>query len=80
MRFKSNLETYTEHLDLRCEYEPHILPNIKIGTAKDYGKNYKNIRSSVVRHLFRNCSKAAFIRDQCGSVPFRTDSLWHRLA
>ena len=38
MRFKSNLETYTEHLDLRCGYEPYILPNTKTGAAKDYGK------------------------------------------
>ena len=39
MRFKSNLDTHTEDLDLRCEYEPFI-PNTKIGAAKDYGKNY----------------------------------------
>ena len=55
MRFKSNLETHTEHLDLRCEYEPYVLPNTKIGTAKDYGKNNTNNRPPVVRHLLRNC-------------------------
>ena len=55
MRFKSNLETHTEHLDLRYEYEPYILPNTKIGGAKDYGKNYANIRPPFVRHLLRNC-------------------------
>ena len=41
MRLKFNPKV---HLDLSCEYEPSILPNTKIGAAKDYGEKCMKVR------------------------------------
>ena len=50
--FKSNMETHGRYLDVRCEYELHILPHTKDSTAKDRGKNCKKIRSSLSPSFF----------------------------
>ena len=34
-----------------CEYELYILPNKKVSTTKNHGKNYMKGRPPLVRHL-----------------------------
>ena len=48
---KSITETYESNLKVTMEFEFHILPNKKIGIAKDHGKNYIAARPPMVRHL-----------------------------
>ena len=42
------------YLKLICEYELHSLPNKKVSSAKDNGKNYIKVKPPPVRHLLRN--------------------------
>ena len=42
------------YLKLICEYELHILPNKKVSTAEDHGKNCIKVKPLLVRHLLRN--------------------------
>ena len=42
------------YLKLICEYEPHSLPNKKVGVAKGHHKNCIKLRPTLVRHLLRN--------------------------
>ena len=51
---KIDLYTLRSYLRLICEYELYILPNKKVSTAKDHGKNYMRYRPPLVRHLLRN--------------------------
>ena len=39
------------YLKLICEYELHSLPNKKVCSAKDHGKNYIKVRPPLVRHF-----------------------------
>ena len=41
-------------LKLICEYEFHSLPNKKVSSANDHGKNYIEVIPPLVRHLLRN--------------------------
>ena len=43
------------YLSLIFEYDLDVLPNKKVSTAKDHGKNYMKDRPPLVRHLLRNC-------------------------
>ena len=42
------------YLKLICEYELYSLPNKKVSTAKDHGKNYIKVRPPLVLHFLRN--------------------------
>ena len=42
--FKLDVKALRNYLSLICEYELHILPNKKVSTAKDRGKNYMKDR------------------------------------
>ena len=42
------------YLKVICEYQLHSLPNKKVSTAKDHGKNYIKVRPLLVRLLLRN--------------------------
>ena len=54
---KLDVQTLRSYLILICEYELYILPNKKISTTKDHGKNYMKDRprAPLARHLLRNC-------------------------
>ena len=52
---KLDVQALRSYLSLICEYELYILPNKKISTTKDHGKNYMKDRPSLVRHLLGNC-------------------------
>ena len=54
MAFKLDEQALGSYSKLTCEYELHILPNRKVSTAKDHGKNYMKVRALMVRHLLRN--------------------------
>ena len=54
MAFKIDEQVLRSYLKLTCEYELHVLPNTKVSTAKDHGKNYMKVRPPMVRHLLRN--------------------------
>ena len=51
---KLDAQALRSYLSLICEYELYILPNKKVSTAKDHGKNYIKDRPPLVRHLLRN--------------------------
>ena len=57
---KLNVQALRSYLSLVCEYELYILPNKKVRTAKDHGKNYMKDRPPLVRHLLRNCLLGCF--------------------
>ena len=42
------------YLKLIYEHELHSLPNKKVSSAKDHGKNYIKVKWPLVRHLLRN--------------------------
>ena len=46
-----DVQALRRYLSLICEYELYILPNKKVSTAKDHGKNYMKDRPLLVRHL-----------------------------
>ena len=48
---KLDVQTLRNYFSLICEYELYILPNKKVGTAKDHGKNYMKDRQPLVRNL-----------------------------
>ena len=37
---KLGVQVFRSYLKLSCEYELHILPNVKVSAAKDYGESY----------------------------------------
>ena len=51
---KLHVQALRSYLSLTCEYELYILPNKKVSTAKDHGKNYVEDRPPLARHLLRN--------------------------
>ena len=51
---KLDVQALRSYLSLICEYELYILPNEKVSTAKDHGKNYMKDRPPLVRHLLHN--------------------------
>ena len=51
MAFKSDKQALRSCLKLTCEYELHILPNTKVGAAKDHGKNYMQVKPPLDCHL-----------------------------
>ena len=55
MCFKSNVKTCKRDMNLSCGNKLHILPNTKVSTAKDHGKNYIKVTPPLVHHLLRNC-------------------------
>ena len=52
---KLDVQVLRSHLSRICKYELYILPNKKVSTAKDHGKNYMKDRPPLVRHLVHNC-------------------------
>ena len=52
---KLDEEALRSYLSLICEYELYILPNKRVSSAKDHGKNYMKDRPPLVRHLLRKC-------------------------
>ena len=49
--FKLGIQAPRSYLRLTCKYERHILPNTKVTSAKDHGKNYMKVRQPLVGHL-----------------------------
>ena len=54
MALKLDVQALRSYLSLICEHELYILPNKKVSTAKDHGKNYMKDRPPLVRHFLRN--------------------------
>ena len=52
---KLAVQALRSYLSLICEYELYILPNKKVSTAEDHGKNCMKDRPPLVRHVLRNC-------------------------
>ena len=48
---KLGIQALGSYLKPNCEYELHIIPNTKVGAAKDHGENYMKVRPPLVRHL-----------------------------
>ena len=45
---KLAIQALGSYLKLVCQYKLHILPNTKVGVAKDHGKNYMKVRLPIV--------------------------------
>ena len=77
MRFKSNLETHIERLDLRCA---NILPNTKIDVANDYGKIYMNIRppmsTMICVIVYCQCKEVGLQKNHSSWYPFFMQNNW----
>ena len=71
---KLDKQALRSYLKPTCEYELHTLPNAKANVAKDHGKNYTKIRSSLVRHLWSNHVFRTFIG---GSIKNKIWNLHH---
>ena len=54
MALKLGIEAPSNYLKLTCDYELLILPNTKVGVAKDHGENYMEARLPLVRDPWRN--------------------------
>ena len=52
---KLDVQALRYYLSLIFEYDLDVLPNKKVSTAKDHGKNYMKDRPPLVRHRLRNC-------------------------
>ena len=55
MVLELDVQALRSYLSLICEYELNILPNKKVSTATDHGKNFMKDRPPLFRHLLRNC-------------------------
>ena len=51
---KLGIQALGSYLKQKCEYELDIIPNTKVGAAKDHGENYMKVKPHLVRHLLRN--------------------------
>ena len=49
--FKLDKQALRNYLRVSCEHELHILPNTKVDTPKDNGKNCTKVRPPLLRHL-----------------------------
>ena len=52
---KLDIPALRRYFSIICEYELYILPNKKVSTARDHGKDYIKVRLPLVHHLLRNC-------------------------
>ena len=54
MALKLSIQALRNYLKLLYQYQLHSLPDTKVKTVKDPGKNYMNIRPPLVHHLYGN--------------------------
>ena len=60
---KFGVQSLGSYSELLCEYERHILPSVKVGAAKDHGKNYIRVRHPLVIHFCVIVHFGDFFRD-----------------
>ena len=51
---KLDVQALRSFLSLICEYELYILPNKKVSTAKDHGKNYIKDRPLILPYKIKS--------------------------
>ena len=61
MSLKSNVENDKSYMNLSYDHELYILPNAKVSTAKDHGKNFIRVEPPRVCHSLDSCLFYKFV-------------------